>query len=76
MVKSQSHAALPSSRPRTRGQVVASTLLLGIGIALAAPGDLDPSFDGNGLLISNLASAALAVVQQTDGKLVFAGFGT
>ena len=79
MVKSQSHAALPSYRPRARGQVVASSLLLGIGIALAAPGDLDPSFDGNGLLsrtIGGFGSAAFAVLQQTDGKLVFAGSGT
>ena len=76
MVKSQSHTALPSCRPRARGQVVVPSLLLGIGIALAAPGDLDPSFDGNGLLsrtIGGFGSAAFAVVQQSDGKLVFAG---
>lgn len=76
MVNSQSHVALPSSRPRARGFIVASTLLFGVGIALAAPGDLDPSFNGSGLLslnIGNSGSRANAVVQQSDGKLVLAG---
>jgi uncharacterized delta-60 repeat protein len=58
--------------------VVASTLLLGIGFALAAPGDLDPSFNGSGLLslrVGDHEGSATAVVQQTDGKLVLAGWG-
>ena len=50
MVNTRPNGALAVSHPRARGQVVVPSLLLGIGIALAAPGDLDPSFDGNGLL--------------------------
>ncbi len=79
MVNRQSYVALVSSRPRARGFVVASTLLFGVGIALAAPGDLDPGFNSSGLLslnIGNYGSSANAVVQQSDGKLVFAGDAT
>ena len=48
------------------------------GIAAAAPGDLDPNFNGSGLLslrVGDSESAAFAVVQQIDGKLVLAGWG-
>jgi uncharacterized delta-60 repeat protein len=79
MVNSQSHGLFRKSRVRARGPVIASTLLLGVGIALAAPGDLDPGFNGSGLLslnIGNQGSSANAVVQQSDGKLVLAGYGT
>ena len=41
-------------------------------------GDLDPSFDGNGVLslrVGDSEAAALAVAQQADGKLVLAGWG-
>jgi uncharacterized delta-60 repeat protein len=54
-------------------------LLFGMGIALAAPGDLDPGFNGSGLFsltIGDYGSAAFAAVQQSDGKLVLAGDGT
>jgi uncharacterized delta-60 repeat protein len=52
---------------------------LGAAPALAAPGDLDPSFDGDGrLLIDFDASgndAAWDTVVQPDGKIVLAGSG-
>jgi uncharacterized delta-60 repeat protein len=54
-------------------------LLLGIGLALASPGSLDPGFSGSGLLslsVGDYGSAALAVARQTDGKLVLAGWAT
>jgi uncharacterized delta-60 repeat protein len=44
----------------------------------AAPGDLDQTFDGNGLVTSNFGAfvAALAAAIQTDGKIVVAGSHT
>ncbi len=45
--------------------------------ALAAPGDLDPTFNSTGTLVTPITSTnaqANAVVRQTDGKLVAAGF--
>jgi len=53
-----------------------STLLLDLPVpALAAPGDLDPSFDGDGKVLTDFRGFenvnALAV--QPDGKLVAAG---
>ena len=59
-------------------QVLAATILLGVGIAFAAPGNLDPSFSGNGLVslkVGNFGAFASAVVQQPDGKLVLGGAG-
>jgi uncharacterized delta-60 repeat protein len=49
-----------------------------LGVAVAAPGDLDPTFNGSGLLplkIGVSQSVAFDVVQQPDGKLVLAGSG-
>ena len=77
MVNSQKHVVRPSPRLRARARV-AATLLLSIGFALAAPGDLDPSFNGRGrpsLRVGDHEGSATAVVQQTDGKLVLAGWG-
>ena len=76
MVSDQSHGALPRVRQRPRVPAIASVLLLCIGLALAAPGDLDLGFNSTGLLSLKTAdreSAASAALQQTDGKLVFAG---
>ena len=80
MVSRQFRVPLRSAR----GYIVVLSSLLGIGTVLAAPGSLDPSFRNSGLLsilIGDPASAepfsgggASAVVQQRDGKLVFAGF--
>ena len=38
------------SRSRVRGRILATSLMLGIGFALAAPGDLDTGFGDSGLL--------------------------
>ncbi len=79
MVKGQSHGALSASRVRARRRALPTTFLLGIGIALAAPGDLDPDFGEGGLVSFKFSdfggSTALAVLQQPDGTLVVAGFG-
>ena len=72
MFSRQFRVALPSAR----GYIVVLSSLFGIGIALAAPGDLDPGFGENGLwslTIGSSASDAFSVVQQSDGKLVLAG---
>ena len=72
MVSRQFRAAPPCAR----GYIVVLSSLVGIGTALAAPGDLDPGFGENGLwslTIGSSASNAYAVVQQSDGKLVLAG---
>ena len=47
----------------------------GPAVALAAPGDLDPSFGNGGTVITSFGGAdvASAVVIQPDGKLVVAG---
>ena len=47
----------------------------GPAVALAAPGDLDPSFGSGGTVITSFGGAdvASAVAIQTDGKLVVAG---
>lgn len=72
-------AGRPSTR--TRRTVVrtlcAALLTVGTGqVTQAAPGDLDPSFDADGRVLSNLSLSenALALVAQPDGRLVAAGF--
>ena len=47
----------------------------GPAVALAAPGDLDPSFGTGGIVITSFGGAdvASAVAVQPDGKLVVAG---
>src|SRR5687768_12175619 len=55
----------------------AALLAVGTGqVTQAAPGDLDPSFDADGRVLTNLSLSenALALVAQPDGKLVAAGF--
>ena len=71
MVSRQFRVALPSAS----GHIALLSSLFGIGIALAAPGNLDPGFDEDGLwsLTGSSASNALSVVQQSDGQLVLAG---
>ncbi len=57
---------------------LASTLLLLLApAALAAPGDLDRSFDGDGLRIVNWGGpdSAHDVAVQPDGKIVVVGVG-
>jgi uncharacterized delta-60 repeat protein len=58
--------------------VLVAVLLLALpGLARAAPGDLDPSFDGDGMrTFGGLSSdVANAVLVQPDGKLVLVGYG-
>jgi uncharacterized delta-60 repeat protein len=57
--------------------LVAVLLMVLPGLARAAPGDLDPSFDGDGMsTFGGLSSdVANAVLVQPDGKLVLAGYG-
>jgi uncharacterized delta-60 repeat protein len=52
-------------------------LLAASAVAHAAPGDLDPSFDGDGKTTIDYGGddAANAVVVQPDGKIVLAGTG-
>lgn len=56
--------------------LLASACLIHIGLALAAPGDLDPTF-GNGGRVSVILGGRQvqinSVVQQADGKIVLAG---
>jgi len=47
------------------------------GVAFAVPGDPDPSFGGDGTVLTDFAAgfdAALAVAVQGDGKIVAAGY--
>jgi uncharacterized delta-60 repeat protein len=66
------------SRSRTSSRKVVAASLLGMGVALAAPGDLDPEFGEGGLLslkFSEFGHSATAVAQQADGKLLIVGLG-
>ena len=79
MFKSQSHVARLSTRQRAHGPLFVSTLLFGIGVALAAPGNLDADFGNDGLVrlqIGDVGADASTVLQQTDGKLVLVGTGS
>jgi uncharacterized delta-60 repeat protein len=58
--------------------LVLALLLVALpGHAQAAPGDLDPSFDGDGMRTfgANAGDAATSVLVQPDGRLVLAGYG-
>lgn len=51
--------------------------LAGVRLVLAAPGDLDPTFGGGGIVVTPIVGTnaqAMAVMRQTDGKLVAAGY--
>jgi uncharacterized delta-60 repeat protein len=53
---------------------LASALVLTTaGVALAAPGDLDPTFGGAGFAVAPLPLAATGVAIQSDGKIVTVG---
>jgi uncharacterized delta-60 repeat protein len=68
-------------RPRVRGAgptvvaLVAALMAASAGTTSAAPGDLDPTFAGDGSAIVDLGARdqALGVVIQADGKIVTAG---
>ena len=57
-----------------------STLILAIAfsgeVIHAAPGDLDPTFNGTGTVITTVGAggAARSVAVQTDGKIIAAGY--
>src|SRR3954447_17319776 len=55
--------------------VAAVTLLLGAAPAVAAPGDLDPSFSGDGFDIRDVfgRDTATDLTVQPDGKIVVVG---
>lgn len=60
----------------TLSRFLRAALIAGLSItAHAAPGDLDPTFDGDGRMKSafNQRSSAEAIVVQADGRLVLAG---
>ncbi|WP_051836974.1 DUF11 domain-containing protein [Streptomyces sp. NRRL F-2580] len=77
-------SAFPSGLRRTPGRagVAAATglaLLLTLpGAALAAPGDLDPTFDGDGRVVTDFAGydESRDMVVQADGKIVTVGLNT
>jgi uncharacterized delta-60 repeat protein len=63
---------------RSVGLAVAAALVL-VGVSAAAPGDLDPSFGGDGVVITPIAPGsawdlAEAVAPYPGGRLVAAGF--
>ena len=80
-----SPASVTRQPGRHRAAILAGALLsLALGQAAAAPGDLDPSFDADGLVLTHFGRIdddsvggrndfAKAVVVQPDGKLVVAG---
>jgi uncharacterized delta-60 repeat protein len=60
---------------------MAFAVLLMCGVAVAAPGDLDPSFDGDGKVVTDFGTSgdpqndeASDVSVQPDGKVVVAGY--
>jgi uncharacterized delta-60 repeat protein len=79
MFKSQSHGARLSTRQRAHCPLLVSTLFFGLGVTLAAPGNLDADFGNDGLVrlqIGDVGADAFAVLQQPDGKLVLVGTGS
>ncbi|MFD9366407.1 calcium-binding protein [Streptomyces sp. NPDC060020] len=74
-------SAFPSGLRRTAGRagVAAATGLAFVltlpGAALAAPGDLDPTFDGDGRVVTDFAGydESRDMVVQADGKIVTVG---
>lgn len=58
--------------------VAVVALVLGLpAVAVAAPGDLDPSFDGDGRVVTDLGGFAGAegMAVQPDGRIVTIGYG-
>jgi uncharacterized delta-60 repeat protein len=68
---------VPKFAPTVRGSIVlAATLLVVVSPAQAAPGDPDPSFSGDGIVLTGFGSeidGVSAVALQADGKVVVAG---
>ena len=55
--------------------LVAAPAVSPLGVALAAPGDLDPTFDTDGMVTTGFAGGSMGntVAIQPDGKIVVAG---
>jgi uncharacterized delta-60 repeat protein len=55
-----------------------AVVLFGAGVAQAGAGDLDPTFDGDGRVTSDVTSAdrIRAIVVQPDGRILIGGFFT
>ncbi|SEC81922.1 DUF11 domain-containing protein [Streptomyces sp. TLI_105] len=70
----------PWRRARRAGAVGVAALALVLGLpagATAAPGDLDPSFDGDGKVVTDLGgfAGAQGMAVQPDGRIVTIGYG-
>jgi uncharacterized delta-60 repeat protein len=57
----------------TAAFVAAAVFLAAGGSALAAPSDLDPTFNGSGFAVAPVRGAATGVVVQSDGRIVAGG---
>jgi uncharacterized delta-60 repeat protein len=71
-VKAPPHAA----KLAAVGAIALATLTMSAGSALAAPGGLDPTFDGDGKLVLPFPAEPSEVLVQPDGKIVVAGTDT
>lgn len=68
-----------SSRHRRAVTSIVGAALVLVGVSAAAPGDLDPSFGGDGIVTTSIADGegndtATALATYPGGKLVAAGF--
>ena len=72
-------------RPRYRRPMVATLLAAALGVTgtvavlVSAAGDLDPTFDGDGKVLTDFATrqdGILALAIQPDGKIVAAGYSS
>jgi uncharacterized delta-60 repeat protein len=67
-------APFPPARVAAAAIAAAALLASSPGLAGAAPGDLDPTFDRDGkTILSAVNSVPVAVLVQPDGKIVLAG---
>lgn len=59
-----------------RGSLATAVCLLAVAIAPAAPGDLDPTFGSNGVVVSFFGTNAVpsSVAVDRDGKILVGGF--
>lgn len=53
--------------------VAAAIVLIAVGSAYAAPGDLDSAFSGSGFVLGPAGATATGVAVQSDGKIVAGG---
>ncbi len=75
-VASHDRSASPASRPCRYVELVTCVMFAAAAGALAAPGDLDPTFGTGGVVTTDFGSTsdgAQSVAIQADGKIVAAG---